>query len=50
MFRSPDADGMWSVDAVSSALGPFYAGSDGMAPGFACEDTLPLAESTIGFD
>jgi NAD(P)-dependent dehydrogenase (short-subunit alcohol dehydrogenase family) len=49
VFRSDAAGGMWSLDAVSSALGPAYASSDGMAPGFACEDTLPLAESTIGF-
>jgi NAD(P)-dependent dehydrogenase (short-subunit alcohol dehydrogenase family) len=49
VFRSGAADGMWSLDAVSSALGPAYASSDGMSPGFACEDTLPLAESTIGF-
>jgi 3-oxoacyl-[acyl-carrier protein] reductase len=49
VFRSSAADGMWSVDAVSSALAPLAEASDGMAPGFACEDTLPLAESTIGF-
>jgi NAD(P)-dependent dehydrogenase (short-subunit alcohol dehydrogenase family) len=50
VFRSSAEDGMWSVDAVSSALGPAFSGSDGLAPGFACEDTLPLADSTIGFD
>ena len=49
VFRSDAPDGMWSLDAVSSALAPLAEASDGMAPGFACEDTLPLAESTIGF-
>jgi 3-oxoacyl-[acyl-carrier protein] reductase len=49
VFRSDAPDGMWSLDAISSALGPAYSSSDPMAPGFACEDTLPLAESTIGF-
>jgi NAD(P)-dependent dehydrogenase (short-subunit alcohol dehydrogenase family) len=50
VFRSDAPDGMWSLEAVANALGPAFAGSDGMAPGFACEDTLPLAETTIGFD
>jgi NAD(P)-dependent dehydrogenase (short-subunit alcohol dehydrogenase family) len=49
VFRSDAPDGMWSLDAVSSALRPLAQASDGMTPGFACEDTLPLAESTIGF-
>jgi len=45
------ADGMWSLDAVHDALGPAFsaAGTDGSAPGFACEDTIALASETIGF-
>jgi NAD(P)-dependent dehydrogenase (short-subunit alcohol dehydrogenase family) len=41
-------DGMWSLDAVASALAPLAA-SDPPSPGFACEDTLALATETIGF-
>jgi 3-oxoacyl-[acyl-carrier protein] reductase len=40
------ADGTWSVDGLHEALG---AMSTSDKPGFACEDTLALAESTIGF-
>jgi 3-oxoacyl-[acyl-carrier protein] reductase len=50
VFRSSAPDGMWSLDAVSSALDGAFSSSDGTSPGFACEDTLPLAESTIAFD
>ncbi len=45
------ADGMWTLDAVASALGPAFAGpgQDGTpAAGFACDDTLALASQTIG--
>jgi NAD(P)-dependent dehydrogenase (short-subunit alcohol dehydrogenase family) len=42
------ADGMWSLDAVASALAPMAA-SDPPTAGFACEDTLALAAETIGF-
>jgi 3-oxoacyl-[acyl-carrier protein] reductase len=42
------ADGMWSLDAVRSALGPMSEG-DASAAGFACEDTVALADETIGF-
>jgi NAD(P)-dependent dehydrogenase (short-subunit alcohol dehydrogenase family) len=42
------ADGMWSLDAVASALAPMAAG-DPPTAGFACEDTLALAAETIGF-
>jgi 3-oxoacyl-[acyl-carrier protein] reductase len=42
------ADGMWSLDAVRSALGPMSAADD-PAAGFACEDTVALADETIGF-
>jgi NAD(P)-dependent dehydrogenase (short-subunit alcohol dehydrogenase family) len=44
--RSPD--GMWTLDAVTAALGAEFTG-DGMGAGFACEDTLALADETIGF-
>jgi len=40
--------GMWTLDSVASALGPAFTG-DGSGAGFACEDTLSLAEHTIGF-
>jgi 3-oxoacyl-[acyl-carrier protein] reductase len=47
------ADGMWTLDSVSRALGPMAASgaAAGAAPpaGFACEDTLALAAETIGF-
>jgi NAD(P)-dependent dehydrogenase (short-subunit alcohol dehydrogenase family) len=42
------ADGMWTLDAVASALAPLSA-NDPPTAGFACEDTLPLAAETIGF-
>jgi 3-oxoacyl-[acyl-carrier protein] reductase len=42
------ADGMWSLDAVASALAPLAA-ADPPSAGFACEDTLALAAETIGF-
>jgi 3-oxoacyl-[acyl-carrier protein] reductase len=50
------ADGMWTLDSVSRALGPVFGGAvPGAGPGagppagFACEDTLALAAETIGF-
>jgi NAD(P)-dependent dehydrogenase (short-subunit alcohol dehydrogenase family) len=44
------ADGMWSLAAISQALGPMSeAGQQPPAAGFACEDTLSLAGETIGF-
>jgi NAD(P)-dependent dehydrogenase (short-subunit alcohol dehydrogenase family) len=42
------ADGMWSLEAIASALGPMAA-SNPPSAGFACEDTLALATDTIGF-
>ena len=48
VFRADSADGMWTLDSVASALGPAFTG-DGNAAGFACEDTLSLADQTIGF-
>jgi NAD(P)-dependent dehydrogenase (short-subunit alcohol dehydrogenase family) len=50
VFRADTPDGMWTLDGVSAALDPAFAGSDGLGvPGFACEDTLPLAGETIGY-
>jgi NAD(P)-dependent dehydrogenase (short-subunit alcohol dehydrogenase family) len=42
------ADGMWSVEAIASALGPMSASGPPSA-GFACQDTMALANETIGF-
>jgi NAD(P)-dependent dehydrogenase (short-subunit alcohol dehydrogenase family) len=50
VFRADTADGMWTLDAVEQAIGPEFAGSEGLAPGFACEDTIKLADFTIGFE
>jgi len=41
------ADGMWTLDAVASALAGFETGP--ADAGFLCEDTLALASETIGF-
>ena len=41
------ADGMWTLDAIASALAGFETGPAGA--GFASEDTLALASETIGF-
>jgi NAD(P)-dependent dehydrogenase (short-subunit alcohol dehydrogenase family) len=44
------ADGMWSIEAISRALGPMSeAGQQPPPAGFACEDTLSLADQTLGF-
>jgi len=47
VFRADDG-GMWTLDSVTTAIGPSFS-ADGMAAGFACEDTLSLASETIGF-
>jgi len=47
VFRADTADGMWTLDAVERAVGAFA--TSGATPGFACEDTLALADETIGF-
>jgi hypothetical protein len=39
---------MWTLDSVAAALGPSF-GDEATGAGFACEDTLSLAEATIGF-
>jgi NAD(P)-dependent dehydrogenase (short-subunit alcohol dehydrogenase family) len=41
------ADGMWTLDAVAGALAGFATAPSGA--GFASEDSLALAEETIGF-
>src|ERR1022692_4627285 len=48
VFLADSADGMWTADSVAAAFGPAFTG-DGSAAGFACEDTLSLADQTIGF-
>jgi len=40
-------DGMWTLDAIASALAGFETGPSGA--GFACDDTMALATETIGF-
>jgi NAD(P)-dependent dehydrogenase (short-subunit alcohol dehydrogenase family) len=40
-------DGMWTLDAIASALDGFETGPPGA--GFACEATMTLASDTIGF-
>jgi NAD(P)-dependent dehydrogenase (short-subunit alcohol dehydrogenase family) len=47
VFRAGDGD-MWTLESVADAIGPSFSG-DGLAVGFACEDTLSLASETIGF-
>jgi NAD(P)-dependent dehydrogenase (short-subunit alcohol dehydrogenase family) len=47
VFRTDDGD-MWTLDSVAEMIGPSFSG-DGLAAGFACEDTLSLASETIGF-
>ena len=49
VFRADTPDGMWTLDAVSAALDPAFSALGGV-PGFACEDTLPLADQTIGYE
>jgi NAD(P)-dependent dehydrogenase (short-subunit alcohol dehydrogenase family) len=46
-FHADTADGMWDVSAVARALDGEFPSAD--KPGFACEDTMSLADSTIGF-
>jgi len=53
VFRAREhgsADGMWSLEATARTLGPMSeAGPQEPSAGFACEDTLALADRTIGF-
>jgi NAD(P)-dependent dehydrogenase (short-subunit alcohol dehydrogenase family) len=51
VFRATEhgsPDGMWTPGAIAAALEPEFT-SDGLYAGFACEDTLALADETIGF-
>jgi len=57
VFRAAEhgsPDGMWTPDSVAAALGPAFAGPSADQPGtagnagFGCEDTLSLADQTIG--
>jgi 3-oxoacyl-[acyl-carrier protein] reductase len=51
VFRAGDhgsPDGMWTFDSIADALGPAFDGT-GEAAGFACFETMPLADQTIGF-
>jgi len=50
VFRAGEhgsADGMWTLEAIAGALGGFATGPSDA--GFACEDTVSLADQTIGF-
>ena len=49
VFRADTPDGMWTLEAVSAALDPAFSELP-TVPGFACEDTLPLAGETIGYE
>jgi 3-oxoacyl-[acyl-carrier protein] reductase len=51
VFHASSKDGMWTLDAVREALDGAFPGSDPGRPGvgFACEETMTLAEETIGF-
>ena len=40
-------DGQWTVPRLDAALGAVFT-EDPPRPGFACEQTLPLAAATIG--
>ena len=52
VFHADSADGMWTLESVERAFGPAFP-LDGPAPakrpGYACEETMTLAEETIGF-
>jgi 3-oxoacyl-[acyl-carrier protein] reductase len=51
VFQADTADGMWTLDAVERALALSFPTEIGptASPGFACEETLTLADETIGF-
>jgi hypothetical protein len=38
---------MWTLDSIADALAGFKTGPSDA--GFLCEDTIPLADQTIGF-
>jgi NAD(P)-dependent dehydrogenase (short-subunit alcohol dehydrogenase family) len=49
VFQADTEDGMWTLDAVERALALAFPATAGPTPGFACEETLALADETIGF-
>jgi 3-oxoacyl-[acyl-carrier protein] reductase len=51
VFQADTEDGMWTLEAVERALALSFPAtvSPTTTPGFACEQTLALADETIGF-
>lgn len=49
VFQADTEDGMWTLEAVERALALSFPATAGPTPGFACEETLALADETIGF-
>ena len=49
VFQADTEDGMWTLAAVERALALSFPATAGPTPGFACEETLALADETIGF-
>jgi len=59
VFRASTPDGMWTLEAVESALDGAFPGASGATgasgasgasgAGFMCEETMALASETIGF-
>jgi NAD(P)-dependent dehydrogenase (short-subunit alcohol dehydrogenase family) len=50
VFRADTPDGMWTLPAVHDALAGEFAGGSADSAGFACLETMSLADETIGFD
>jgi 3-oxoacyl-[acyl-carrier protein] reductase len=48
VFHADSADGMWTLESVERAMDGAFSVNG--APGFACEQTLALADETIGFE
>ncbi len=52
VFHADSADGMWTLESVERAFGPAFpldGPTPAKRPGYACEETMALAEETIGF-
>ena len=49
VFHAESPDGMWTLDEVQRQIGPAFPGAPDGKPGFACEETLTLADETFGF-
>ncbi|MBV9449867.1 MAG: SDR family NAD(P)-dependent oxidoreductase [Streptosporangiaceae bacterium] len=52
VFHADSADGMWTLESVERAFGaafPLDGPTPAKRPGYACEETMALAEETIGF-